>query len=219
MSVKLIPLCFVILFSVSVFAADNKKTDAYDLPQIVAVEGRMYNPVSDFTGAIGVLPLDAYYKALTLGVGYTRTLNASYKWTLLNAHVAFTNDTGLKKDLLANFAAQPQGILDYIKYYVTTDLVYSPIYGKNLLFNKTVIRTEMSLLYSAGAVAFNSGSMAPMVGFGGQIRFYSSPTFSYKFDTRLYYHLDSTKSSNMILSIGFGFSFDNPGDRVNEKSF
>lgn len=219
MGIKFCSVFFVILFSLSVFAAENKKTDAYDLPQIVAVEGRMYNPVSDVTATVGVLPLDAYYKALTLGLVYTRTLDSSYKWAVLNAQAAFTSDTGLKKDLLTNFSAQPQGILDYIKYYVTSDLIYSPIYGKNLAFNKTVVRTEMSLIYSVGAVAFNSGTMAPMAGFGGQIRFFSSPTFSYKFDTRLYYHIAEAKSSNFILSLGFGFSFDNPGDRINEKSF
>lgn len=212
-------LSTLLLLSSSVFAQNTKNVDAYDLPQVVAVENRMYQPKSDVTLNVGLLPLDAFYKALTVGLSYNRDIGDSWSWGVINGQAAFTTDTGLKRDLIDNFAAQPQGILDYIRYYVTTDLIYTPIYGKNLLFNQSVMRTEMSLIGSAGAVNFNSGDMVPMVGFGGQIRFFSSETFSYKLDTRAYYHMAAGKSSNFVLNISFGASFDNPGDRVDDKKF
>lgn len=201
----------------SCFAQSEQKKTNYSLPQIVAVEARIYNPKSDLTLWTGVLPLDDFYKALTLGLGYTISLSDNYKWGIINGHAAFTSDTGLKKDLLKNFSVQPQGILDYIKYYTTTDLLYTPIYGKNLLRSQTVIRTEMSLLLSGGIVFFNSGNTAPMAGFGGQIRFFSSPSLSYKLDSRIYYHMDPAQSSSFLLNIGFGVSFDNADSRVAVK--
>ncbi len=210
---------FTALFLLPTFlyAESEKKTDAFDLPQIVAVEKKMFDPKSDFTATLGILPLDAFYKAASLGFEYTRTLSENYRWGIINANAAFTSDTGLKKDLLTNFAVQPQGILDTIKYYVSSDLFYTPIYGKNLLFNQTVVRSEMSVILSAGAVQFNSGGTIPMIGAGGQLRFFSSSTLSYKFDTRLYYHFDSTKNSNFILNLGLGVSFDSPQERQDDK--
>lgn len=210
---------FLIFFVATAFAETEKSVDAFDLPQVVAVENRMYQPKSDVTLSFGILPLDAFYKALTVGLSYDHDIGDSWTWGVINGQAAFTSDTGLKKDLISNFGVQPQGILDYIRYYVTSDLIYTPIYGKNLLFNKSILRTEMSLISSAGAVSFNSGDMVPMVGVGGQIRFFSSESLSYKFDTRLYYHMAANKSSNFVLNISFGASFDNPGDRQDDKKF
>ncbi|MFZ3229798.1 MAG: outer membrane beta-barrel domain-containing protein [Pseudobdellovibrio sp.] len=209
---------FIFLNSTYSHAENEKKIDAFDLPQVVAVEGRMYDPKSDVTASVGLLPLDAFYKALTLGLSYNRNMGDSITWGIINAQAAFTSETSLKKDLLA-LQVQTQGLLDYIRYYVTTDLIYTPIYGKNLLFNKSLLRTEMSLLASAGVVSFNSGDMVPMAGMGGQIRFFSSESISYKFDTRVYYHIAANKSSNFVLNIGLGISFDNPGDRQDDKKF
>ncbi|MBK7962862.1 MAG: hypothetical protein IPK04_17715 [Bdellovibrionales bacterium] len=49
------------------------KTDPFDLPQVVAVENKKFNPLRDITLQIGILPLDAFYKALTGGVTYTHS--------------------------------------------------------------------------------------------------------------------------------------------------
>lgn len=77
------------------FAADANETDPFDLPQIVALENKKFNPYRDLTVQLGVMPLDAFYKALTLGISYTQGFTSYLSWEIFNAHIASENDTDL----------------------------------------------------------------------------------------------------------------------------
>jgi outer membrane beta-barrel protein len=193
-------------------------TDAYDLPEVVVVENRQYQPVSDFGIHIGVLPMDAFYKAISFGFNYDRVYDSAWTWEMVNFQGAFKQDTGLKSDLINNFAVKPTGILDYVKNYGTTSVVYTPIYGKNLFFNKSIVHSELGFLLGAGVINFNSGDSAPIFGTGAQLRFFKSQTFSVKFDSRIFFHMANNKSSNFIMDVGFTFSFDTPGAKTDGKT-
>jgi outer membrane beta-barrel protein len=188
------------------WAAD--KEDPFILPKVVAVENKLYEPKYDLTGQLGVLPLDAFFKAVTAGLSYTYYMNSYLGWEVLNGHYASVEDTGLKKDLLSNFSAKPVGILDSIKYMATTSIVYTPIYSKNLFFNESLRYSSISFIGSAGTVGFTSNDNGALLGMGLVVRFFSSQSISYKFDSRLYYHTAKLKSSDLILAIVFGLSYE-----------
>lgn len=210
---------FSFLFCCHLYAQQStNKTDAYDLPEVVVVENRQYQPASDFGIHIGVLPMDAFYKALSLGFNYDRVVDSAWTWEVVNFQGAFKQDTGLKSDLINNFSVKPTGILDYVKNYGTTSAVYTPIYGKNLFFNKSIVHSELGFLLGAGVINFNSGDSAPIFGTGAQLRFFKSQTFSIKFDSRIFFHMASNKSSNFIMDVGFTFSFDTPGVKTDGKT-
>lgn len=196
----------------------STKTDAYDLPEVVVVENRQYQPSSDFGIHLGVLPMDAFYKALSVGLNYNKVIDSVWTWEIVNFQAAFKQDTSLKSDLINNFSVKPTGILDYVKNYGTTSAVYTPIYGKNLFFNKRIVHSELGFMLGAGVINFNSGDSAPIVGTGAQLRFFKSQTFSVKFDSRIYFHMASNKSSNFLMDVGFTFSFDTPGAKVDGKT-
>lgn len=196
----------------------TNKSDAYDLPEIVVVENRQYQPISDFGIHIGVLPMDAFYKALSLGFNYDRVINSAWTWEVVNFQAAFKQDTSLKSDLINDFSVKPTGILDYVKNYGMTSAVYTPIYGKNLFFNKSIVHSELGFLFGAGVINFNSGDSAPIVGTGAQLRFFKSQTFSIKFDSRIFFHMASNKGSNFMMDVGFTFSFDTPGVKTDGKA-
>lgn len=213
---------FIIIFSISmrfVYAQQVlNKTDAYDLPEVVVVENRQFQPVSDFGVHIGLLPIDAFYKALSVGLNYNKVIDSAWSWEIVNFQAAFKQDTGLKSDLINNFSVKPTGILDFVRNYGTTSVVYTPIYGKNLFFNKNIVHSELGFILGAGVINFNSGDSAPIIGTGAQLRFFKSQTFSVKFDSRIYFHTASNKSSNFLMDVGFTFSFDNPGAKVDGKT-
>lgn len=208
----------LLLLSLSSFAQEKKETDPFDLPQVMAVENKKFNPWRDITLQAGVLPLDAFYKGLSVGVSYTHNFNSYLAWEMINANYTSTQDTNLKRDLLDNFSARPKGILDSVKYYATTHLVYTPIYSKNLLFNKDVMYGEWSFVGGGGTVGYNSGESALLVGGGLVARFFSSETFSYKVDGRLYYQTAPNKSSDLLLMINFGLSFEVGGKAQTGRS-
>ncbi|MBK7962863.1 MAG: hypothetical protein IPK04_17720 [Bdellovibrionales bacterium] len=114
----------------------------------------------------------------------------------------------MKRDLINNFSVKPQGILDSIKYHVATHVVYTPIYSKNLLFNNEVMHGEWSFVGGAGMVGYTSGDTAPMYGGGLIGRFFKSNIVSYKFDARIYAQTAQNKSSDLLLMLNIGMSFE-----------
>jgi outer membrane beta-barrel protein len=192
----------------SSLAMGSPKDDPYELPTVVAVEHKKFEPRHDITAWAGIMPLDAFYKALEGGASYTYGWKGYLRWEVLNGQLTTTQDTGLKKDLIDDFDVQPTGILDSVKYHLTTNLVYTPIYSKNLFFNQKIFRGELSFVGGGGLVGFNSGDTAPMIGGGVVLRYFWSEQTSFKFDSRLYYHTAQYKSSSVLLMINFGYSID-----------
>ena len=199
-------LTITLLFSS--MAMGVQKDDPYELPTVVAVEHKKFEPRHDLTVWAGIMPLDAFYKALEGGVSYTYGWKGYLRWEVINAQLTAIQDTGLKQDLLDNFNVRPQGILDSVKYHVTTNLIYTPIYSKNLFFNEKIFRGELSFVGGGGMVGFDSGDTAPMFGGGVVLRYFASEKTSFKFDSRLYYHTAEAKSSNLLLMINIGYSID-----------
>lgn len=208
-------LISISLFSVFAFG----KTDPYSVPQTTAIENKMYEPSKELSFQLGLLPLDAFYKALLLNIGYTNYFQSYWGWEVVNLSMAFTQDTGLRNDLRTNFGVQEANYLDYINYTATTNLVYTPVYNKNLLFNKTLVHGEISFVGGGGMASFKSGRSAPMAGTGLIFRFFSSDRWSWKFDNRVYYHFAEGLSTNFVLSINLGLSYEfDPTGKEEQRS-
>lgn len=181
---------------------------AYELPKLVAVEPKAFNPHYDVTANFGILPIDAFYKGIAAGVSYTHSYNSAWQWEILNANINFKSDTNLKTDLIDVFQVRPAGILDYISWYTTSNAIYTPIYSKNLLFNRELLYGSFSFVMGGGTVGFNSGDIAPMLGGGLILRAFHSATKSSKLDLRIYQHFASSKSSDQVLILSYGLSFE-----------
>lgn len=202
-------------FVVAAPAPSIARNDPYQLPPIVAVENRQFNPRHDLSLGVGILPLDAFYKSYSYGLSYTYGWKEFLRWEAINASLCSSQDTGLKQELLDKFRVQPTGILDSVRWMMTSNVVYTPIYSKNLLFNRSIVHGEFSGVAGAGLVGWSSGESAPMLGGGLIVRFFKSETLSFKFDNRLYYHFGKNKSSDLLLAINLGLSFEL--SKTNEK--
>ncbi len=186
--------------------------DAFDLPQLVAVQGREHYFVSGITMSGGYLPVDSFNKSLTLGIGYTYYLNDYLAWEIVNANYAFNQETDLKHDLQSQFNAEVErvgfsGILDYPTYYITTNMLYTPIYNKSLFFNQNVIHGETSFILGGGIVNYEHSGPKPLVSVGALFRYFTSPTTSMVLDVREHLYFDGETGMNGILAINLGFSF------------
>jgi outer membrane beta-barrel protein len=211
-------MALVISFSFFSSLADAE-VDPYSVPATTAIENKMYEPSNELNFQAGLLPLDAFYKALLLNVGYTHYFQSYWGWEVLNGSIAFTQDTGLRDDLRNNFGVQEANYLDYINYTVTTNLVYTPVYSKNLLFNQNLVHGEISFLGGGGMASFKSGKSAPMAGGGLIFRFFMSDRWSWKFDNRVYYHFAEGMSTNYVLSINLGLSYEfDPSGKEEQRS-
>ena len=192
--------------SALIFFTSHLYADAYDHAQVVAVQDRAYMVKKEISVHAGMLPLDAFNKSFIAGASYTYAWKPQWSWEILNVNIAKNQDTSLKKDLQTNFNVQPKGILDYATSMVTTQLNYSPLYGKYLLFNEKVVHNELSFGLTAGAIQYKTEGSVPVIGAGIMSRYYKSEGSSFKLDARLLYQMTNKQSSDLVLYFTIGYS-------------
>lgn len=188
--------------------AANLPDEAFDAPKIVAVENQLFNPKDDLTFDIASLPIDAFFKGIAPGLTFTHFFTPYLGWEIARLHYSKNEDTNLKKDLINKFNVRPQGVLDTIENTLSTNIVYTLIYSKNLLFNQSLVHGALSLVAGVGVVKFSSGDTAPKFGGGLYYRFFSSPRISYKIDGRIYAHQGKNKSSDIIMYLSVGLAYE-----------
>ncbi len=189
----------------------------YDLPKVVAVQNRSYYVNKDLTFQLGFLPSDPFNKGVTFGVGYTHYFKDYLAWEVANVNYNMNRETGLKRDVNnLNIDIQNKGglsgQLDYMNYYLATNLVYTPIYAKNLLFNSKVIHGEISLTLGGGVTKLQKTGVRPLVMAGGYFRFFTQPDRSWKFDFRNNIYFSQAAGAINAWSFGIGYSIQ-LGDR------
>ncbi len=180
--------------------------DAYDLPKVVAVQDRAYSVRKEITPHLGVLPLDAFNKSLLAGVSFTYSWNPAWSWEVINASAAMNQVTDLRNQLVNNFKVEPKGVLDYPTGMYTSQILYSPMYGKYLMFNDKVVHNELSLGLTGGVITYKVEGAVPVVGPGIVSRYYINEDSSIKVDARLLYQVDSNQSSSYALYFTIGYS-------------
>lgn len=208
-SVKKLFILSIFLFTTfPVYSAPPSKH--YNLPEIVAVQNRPYFVNKDLTFQIGLLPSDPFNKGITTGLTYTHYFKEYFGWEIVNINYNLNKETDLKKDINnINVEIQNKSLeskLDYITYYLATNIVYTPIYSKNLLFNDKVIHGEISFILGGGIANLQNNGAKPLVMSGCYLRFFSSPSHSWKFDFRNNVYIDKQGGVINAWSFGVGYS-------------
>ncbi|MBX9766445.1 MAG: outer membrane beta-barrel domain-containing protein [Bdellovibrionales bacterium] len=209
--------------SLPTFAADREKkedaVDIYAIPKVVAVQNRTYPFIHNgLTFQLGYAPLDAFNKSFLAGLSYTYSLSEFTSWEVLNFVNAFNIETDLKSQLLGIANLQTFGantaFLDYANWMVTTGFVYTPLYNKSLLFNRSIVHSEFSFVLDAGTIKFQFAGNRPTFGGGLIMRFFLSPTSSLKFDFRNHLYFNDDGMGNILgLVVGYHWQF---GEASNE---
>ena len=151
--------------------------DIFDIPKVHTVLNKKYDIKNDITAEFGYLPKDAFAKYLAFGGSYTRTFSDFTSWEVVNAFYTLELPAGLKRQLIdygagqwsdANFASQ--------RFLVTSNIVFSPVYTKNLLFNSSTVYSQFSFAMGAGVAGFSLATV-PAIDAGLIFRFFLSQAF------------------------------------------
>lgn len=184
----------------------------YDLPKVVAVQDRPYFNKHDLTFQAGWLPSDAFNKGFSAGVTYTYYFKDYLAWEVVNANYVVNQETSLKSEFEnLNIDVESEGfggVLDFMQYYATTNLIYTPFYNKSLLFNESVVHGNTSLVVGGGIAGFKETGTRAMFSGGILLKFFTSPTTSWKFDFRNNVYFEETLGAVYALSINLGYSFE-----------
>jgi outer membrane beta-barrel protein len=155
----------------------------------VVVQNRIFDPDHEFTFFVGLLPLDAFTKGMTLGGAYTLHFNELLAWEVINGSYSFHFDTDLKADLRA-FEVGPTPF-EVLNYYASSNLIFKPVYWKGSLLNSGLIRGELYTVIGGAFGAFTRSNRGGL-DVGGGVRLFTSELVSFRFDMRYFMFFNDT---------------------------
>lgn len=155
--------------------------------RVYAIQQRQYMLGHEFAAAIGVLPVDAFFKGLTFSGSYTYHFDPLIGWEVIQGIYSRQVATNLEDELETNFGVRPTEHQGW-NYALSSSLVLKPLYGKLAFFNRHVIHMESFFVLGGSAAHLPSG-FAPGGNVGAGLRFFPTRWFSVRFDVRDLIHV------------------------------
>lgn len=183
------------------------------MPLISAVQRRPNSLKSELSGHLSFLPLDHFNTYYAVGLAYTHWFNDYLGWEVLNANYATNSPTGLEDYLVGEFGANPE-TFDILKYYATSNVIYSPLFMKHLFKTKSVVWGDLSLVAGGGLANLKTNGNTNVFDFGGMVRFFSGPNWIYRLDIRQYIFTSSAVKPNMAISFAVSYNFGDSAPKI-----
>jgi len=190
--------------------------------KVVAVQKKEYQLKNELHAAVGVLPMDAFYKGVTIGGGYTYHFSHHFAWEVFQFLYSNNVDTGLKKDLQDIFAVEPSAFRE-VKVLANSNIVFVPLYGKMSWLNRKVVQTELYLTAGPGVAQYRDYVRQGASGyaeenkyyfsanFGMGIRLFFNKRFSCRLDLRDYMNfVEGSVDNAAYFSLGLSWNFRMP---------
>jgi outer membrane beta-barrel protein len=190
--------------------ADDSGNLGEDVGRVSAIQNRKYKLDQEIAALVAFLPWDAFYKGLAVGGSYTFHFSDAFAWEVARAMYSFNSDTDLKTQLI-NLSTKPTSF-EEVNFFITSDLVWSPVYYKGVLVNSTLFYGEFYGLLGPGAywTSENKVRAAVNVGLGG--RLFLSRTFSLRLEVRDSVLIETSPLNVLDIAFGVGLNFGGGGD-------
>jgi outer membrane beta-barrel protein len=184
---------------------------------VLAVQDRAFRMNSELMLAIGVVPLDAFYKGLSGEVSYTYHFSDSIAWQIGRFLYSYNISTGLQNQLVRDFGVNPTAFTQ-TNWIAGSDFMWTPIYGKFAWLNSSVAHFEIYTLLGLSVVnqrvssdiaaGTTSTTFVPGINFGIGWRFYISKGVSLRFEWSDNVCFATTGVQNiMVVQLGVAFNF------------
>lgn len=159
------------------------QTEELENPGVVsAVQERTYRLHHELNLGFGTLPLDAFSKGVYPTLSYVYHFSDHFAWQVGRGGYVYNINSGLREQLERDFAVLPTAF-DEVQYFVGSDVMWSPIYGKTSVLNKHVLHFEMYLLGGASVLKLSNSGFRPALDAGLGARLFQSKWMSYRLET------------------------------------
>ncbi|MBK7860956.1 MAG: outer membrane beta-barrel domain-containing protein [Archangiaceae bacterium] len=188
-------------------AAASAQTSELENPgAVAAIQDRAYRMSTEFDIAVGVLPLDAFTKQIYGQVAFVYHFTDLFAWQVGRGAYGYNWSTGLKGELEKTYGVLPTTI-DVVQFFVGSDLMFTPFYGKTAILNKAVIYAEAYLLLGATVFKYTN-AFRPAVNVGGGVRVFQNKYVSYRLEVTdnvvLKERPEQVLQINLMLALNFG---------------
>jgi outer membrane beta-barrel protein len=195
------PLLCLLLLALPASAAEPPERPG----AVMAVQRRRFQLAHELVVGVGVLPQDAFYKGITAHLSYTHHFNDHLGWQV--GRVAYSHNirTGLRAQLERDFGVQTTDF-EQVQLIAGSDLVWSPLYGKTALANRTVLHFG-AFLSLGGSALKTDRAWSPGVSAGLGFRLYGAQWFSLRFDNQWHVGLGAGRPVIPTLQLSAAFNF------------
>ncbi len=174
---------------------------------IEAIQDRTYKLANEIDLTIGVLPGDPYTKGLIAGGGYVFHFTDHLAWNVAHAGYSYNVTTGLRDQLTRDFGA-PSSAFEQAQFFVGSDLIFKPFYGKSSVANLYVVHFDAQILVGVNVWKYQVGGFAPAVNFGAGVRVYQNHVMSWRLDVTDDVVIFAKKSPINVPTISLSLAFN-----------
>lgn len=158
------------------------QTQALENPGVTsAIQDRPYRMLHELDLWVGVLPLDAFYVGVYAKVSYVYHFTDRFAWQVGRGAYGLAARTSLRGELERNFGVQPTAN-DEVQFFVGSDVLWKPLYGKLAVMNRAVVHGEVHLLGGASLFRFSNSGFRPGLAIGGGGRLFVNRYVSFRLD-------------------------------------
>ena len=148
---KKISVCLLIfylaLFSIQAAFAANSD----DEENVYAVQKKIFHRHHEIGLSVGYIADDDFYNVYPVSLNYTYNFNDYISWEVFNARWNKTKDKDLRKKLVEQFGVAPTEFTEP-RYYIHSNIILKPFYGKDAVFNRSIVNRESYFLFGGGTV-------------------------------------------------------------------
>jgi outer membrane beta-barrel protein len=208
-------LCAVAaLVAVGTVSSVARAEDDVDSSEVAtyAVQRRLFRLGLELSAGGGFLPLNAFSKGFTIDGSVTWHFSSAWAWEIAQGgYVIASLDTGLKQQLLDNFGVQPTQ-LSTPQFLTSTNIVFTPYYGKLAGLNRTVNHVEIFVPFGLALARYqNPAAFQQGIDIGLGLRWFLGTHTSLRFDARDYILFqgfnDFTITNELLVGLGLSVAF------------
>lgn len=151
---------------------------------------------------LGWYPWDPYYTGFGVSGGYSYYFNNKLAWEVVQATYTFSVEKALTAELADEYAVNPESI-DRLKYVVTSNILWTPVYGKFILGSNVIQYFRLSLISGVGFVS-TSFNNKWAIDLGVRAEIHVNPNFSWRIEARNALAITSGVKNYVVLGLGTG---------------
>lgn len=172
---------------------------------IEAVETYRNPKGNQFDFGLGVWPLNPYFNAFSIDLGYNHYFNKTTSWEILHGSYLYSVDSGLTSELADNHQVNPK-VIERPNYFLSSNIKYVLAYGKFIFFSRH-IRYFRSQALAGPALAITNKRQTIGADIGWSIETFVNELFSWKFELRDTVATTGSTTNNLAISVGTGYAF------------
>ncbi len=166
---------------------------------VYAVQRRPFLRGHEFNVSLGVLPLDALYKGITLGFGYAYHFNSVVGWQIAHFQYSFNVDTPTVNELNTKFMTVPSRVPP-VQYLLDSSVLLTLLAGKAVLGQRRLLNAEIDLIVGPAAAFLENQQLVFGFDAGLGFRAYLSRRWSARVEVREYelFQVNPFKVNNVL---------------------